>query len=316
MSVTTLCGTNRYEIWRELNSRTKQFLDANHNPAGIERLNALDLDNDKAGEVLAQIGAPSLFAPVKLLIIHSLSDNSDLSQKFIDWLEAHPKDKQEGVEVIIFEPNLDGRSKLYKELKAKSDFKEFYPLKDFMLWHWLDEYVRNNGGSISKEAGPYLISLVGNNQQRLATEVDKLLAYNLEISKSTIDALVEPGIDSNTFDLAAAAFAGSDRSKALRLYEEQRYLGVEPLLIIGSLAWQLHLLALIKTSRENSSADEIAQDSGFNSWAVSKAMRLAESISYQDLVVAIDKLALIDSKSKSARAYNIDDALKHYLLSI
>ncbi len=316
MSVTTLCGTNRYEIWRELNSRIQQFLDTNHNPEGIERLDASELEIEKAGEFIAQLGAPSLFAKERLVIIRSLSENSELSQKFIDWLDLHPKDNQEGVQVIIFEPNLDGRVKLYKALKDETDFKEVFPLNEPLLSHWLDEYVRSNGGSISKDAASYLINLAGSDQQRLVSEIDKLLTYNPVISKSTIDTLVEPGIESDTFELAAAVFARNDRAKALRLYQEQRDLRVEPILIIGSLAWQLHMLTLIKTSRENSSVEEIAQDSGFNSWSISKAMRLAVSISYQDLIEAIDKLSLIDRKSKSVSGYNTDDALKHFLLSI
>jgi DNA polymerase III delta subunit len=150
----------------------------------------------------------------------------------------------------------------------------------------------------------------------LVSEVDKLLTYCPTISKSSIDNLVEPGIESNTFELAAAVFARNDRAKALRIYQEQRDLRVEPVMIIGSLAWQLHLLALIKTATENSSAEEIAEGSGFSVYAISKAMQLGSSISYRHLVTAIDKLALIDSKSKSVNGYNTDDALRYYLVSV
>ncbi|MGH7234548.1 MAG: DNA polymerase III subunit delta, partial [Candidatus Saccharimonadales bacterium] len=301
---------------REQRAQLKRFLEASgEDESAIERLDAPSIENDKIAEIIARLDSPSLFAPKKLVMIRNLSQNDEFSQKFIDWLELQTKDDQQ-TEVLIINPNLDGRSKIYKELKAKTDFREYLPLKEPQLSQWVLKQVNEAGGSIETSMANYLVELVGPDQQRLASEIEKLLLYEPKITRSSIDLLVEPGIDSTTFQLADAAFARNDPVKALRLYQEQRKQRIEPVIIIGSLAWQLHLIALVKSADANSTAEQIANESGFNAWPVSRAMRLSASISHQDLVRAVDKLALIDSKSKSAPGYNIDDALQYYLLSI
>lgn len=312
MSVTTLCGSNSYEIGQELRTRLERFLSVNKDSAGIERIDATSVENDGA-EIIARLESPTLFASQKLVIIRDLSQNPELSEQFIDWLESLGSDQES--EIVIVDPGLDGRSKLYKQLKAKTDFKEYGMLNEAMLRAWVQKAVRSAGGTIGMAEATYLIDYVGLNQQSLASEIEKLLIYDSMISKASIELLVEPNIESTTFQLADAAFA-RQRAKAIRLYLEQRANKTDAIMVIGALAWQLHLLMLVKSAEQGSSADQIAKETGLNPWAVSKAKQLAQAISAQDLASAIDKLLLIDIKSKSARNYNIDDALQHYLLSV
>lgn len=315
MSVTTLCGSNTYEISLALDQRLKQFLNTKGNDSsGLERLDATTIDNDISGEIVNRLLSPSLFALRKLVVIRDLSKNPHLSEQFIDWLDLNHAIDQPS-DIIILDPSLDGRSKLYKALKVNTDFKEFRALKEPLLSAWVANYVCGQGGSIGRPEASYLVNKVGPDQQRLSSEIDKLLIYAPSITTAAIDLLVEPNIDSTTFDLADAVFS-RNRSKALRLYQEQRQRRVEPILIIGSLTWQLHLLMVVKLAAANLSSDQIGADSGINPWAVSKARQLAKGISAQDLKTAIEQLLIIDSKSKSARGYNSDDALQHYLLSV
>ena len=318
MSVTTLCGNNRYEIGQELKKRKKIFIEARGNDeSAIERIDATSIvEKDEAIELLNRMMSPSLFATHKLVVMRDLSKNNVLLEKFLDWLDKYnPKDDDHTIELVIVEPNLDKRSKLFKELKAKSEFKELNITQPAMLSEWVTSVVKESNGTINKIDANYLVDRAGPDQQRLASEIDKLLTYNQNISRTSIDELVEPSINSSTFDLADAVFS-RNRAKALRLYQEQRQKRVEPILIIGSLAWQLQLLLLVKSADVELSSDQIAKDSGMNPWAISKAKQLAKSITNQDLKLAIDRLLEIDTKSKSARNYNSDDALQYYLLSI
>ena len=303
MGVITLTGSNSFLITQEIDQNVALYIEEN-GPMGVERI---DADAFTTEEVLQRITSPSLFVQNRLILLRDVSHNKDLSDAILSLLET----PLEQTKLIIIERSLDARSRLYKGLKKYSDFKEFNDLRIDQLASWLRTRVDFYGGSISASDALYLVERLGAKQQLLDQEVQKLIIYNPEISRQSIDLLVEPGINSKSFDVAAAAFSGNNK-EAVKIYFEQRALKVDPLLIIGSLAWQLHLLVLVKSagSREN-----INNDSGINPWSLDKAFALARKINYSQLVAAIDRLIVIDSKCKSVDI-NADDALIYFLLSI
>ena len=303
MGVITLTGSNSFLITQEIDQNVALYIEEN-GPMGVERI---DADTVTAEEVIQRITSPSLFVQNRLILLRDVSRNKDLSDAILSFVET----PQEQTKLIIIERSLDARSRLYKGLKKYSDFKEFNELRIDQLASWLRTRVDFYGGSISVSDALYLVERSGAKQQLLDQEVQKLVIYKPEISRQSIDLLVEPGINSKSFDVAAAAFSGNTK-EAVRIYFEQRALKVDPLLIIGSLAWQLHLLVLVKSagSREN-----INNDSGINPWSLDKAFALARKINYSQLVAAIDRLIVIDSKCKSVDI-NADDALIYFLLSI
>ncbi len=306
MSVITLAGSNSYLIENELNVRLKSFI-ASSGEIGVERI---DASVANPNDVLPRLSSPSLFAAEKITVIRGLSANKEFSEQFINLLEQpYPYE----TDILVVEPRIDARSRLYKTLKQKTDFKLFNELRPYELSKWIIKSVASREGSISANVAEYLVERVGPNQEQIDNEIEKLILYDKEITKANIDLLVEPSIGSTTFDLAQAAFS-HDVHKAIGLYLEQRALRVDPAIIIGSLAWQINLLALVK-SDPSKSDEQLAKDNGINPWAISKAKRLAKDINTSDLVYAVDKLLEIDSKSKST-SINIDDALLYYLLKI
>jgi DNA polymerase-3 subunit delta len=306
MSITTLAGRNSYLIESELNVRLKAFT-ASNGEIGIERI---DAEKTNPKDILPLLNSPSLFASKKITIIRGLSSNKEFSEQFINLLEqSFPQE----MEILLIEPNIDARGRLYKALKQRTEFKLLDELKPYEIAKWVEKTVVSRGGEISSNVAEYLVEKTGSNQQQIENEINKLILYSPEITKDNINLLVESSIGSTTFDLAEAAFS-HDKSKAIKLYMEQRALRIAPAVIIGSLAWQLNLLALVK-SASSKSDEQLAIDNGMKPWAVSKAKRLARGISSNDLIAAIDNLLDIDAKSKSA-PINIDDALLYYLLKI
>lgn len=305
MSVVTLAGSNSFLIDSELNKRLAAFIDLNGDMS-VEHIDAESVD---PSGLFSRLSSPSLFAPQKLTVIRGLSRNGELSEKFSELLSSSRQD----ADIILVEAKIDARGKLYKTLKSKTEFIEFGALNPIELSRWIVQYVSSKGGNITTGNANYLVNKVGTNQQMLCGELNKLLLYSSNITQANIDLLVEPGIGSTTFDLANAAF-NHDTENAVRLYREQRSLRIDPAVIIGSLAWQLHVLALLKTSGSND-IERIAKDSKMSPWALSKAKHLAEGISLKDLTSAIDQLILIDAKSKSEQI-NVDDALIYFLLRI
>ena len=154
---------------------------------------------------------------------------------------------------------------------------------------------------------------VGANQQLLSNELDKLLLYDANISRRTIDVLTDPTPQSTIFQLLEAAFAGNSK-RALQLYAEQRALKVEPVQIIAMLTWQLHVLAIIKTAGDRS-IDVIAQEAKLNPFVVRKSQAIAQSLTLTELKKLVTDLLKIDTASKRTNL-DPDEALQHYLLAL
>ncbi len=308
MSIITLTGDNTYEIRHALNKQINMHT-TERDQLAIERIDATLLPADKVAAVVARLDSPSLFSGHRLVIIRDLSLNPDLSDQMIEILDVPPSI----TDVIIVDPHLDRRSKLYKALKNKTNFREFKVLKEYELISWIIKTVDERSGKISRSDATFLADRSGLNQERVSQEIDKLLVLSPTITRPLIELLVEPSIDSTMFNLTDAAFA-KQKAKALTIYDEQRRLGVQPIQIIGSISWQLHLLALVKSSGEKQS-EEIADAAKLNPWSVNKAKQLVRGISQKELIKAVEKLLIIDDRSKST-AFNTDDALKHYLLSL
>ncbi len=304
MAAITLSGSNSYLINRELNRLIEAFTEK-YGAIGIERLDAEELDTE---EVLARSTSTSLFSLGKLIILKGVVKNLKLSDRIEELIHLSGDDLQ----LIIVEPKIDKRSKLYSRLKRQTVFKVFHELPTDSLANWLAAEAKLRGARLSRADAKYLIDQAGSNQQLLVNELDKLLLYDTEINKDIIDLLVEPSPQSDIFDLVESVFE-RHRLQTLMLYEEQRSLGVDTKQIIGLLAWQLHLLAAVKAARGKSN-DDIARDLGSNPRNIIKAARLTSGISASELDERVDKLLDIDLKIKT-KPVDADEALLVWLLN-
>ena len=304
MSIVTLVGENNFLVRQAVHERAEASLKAN-GPDSIERL---DCETADADEVLSRFYSTSLFSPKVLFIVKDMSANKELSEKFVELITK----KQPENDLIIVEPKLDKRSKLYAALKSKTEYKEFNQPIAAQLVSWAINWTKQNGGNISTGDADYLIALVGPNQQLIKSELEKLLIFSPKITKESIDSLVEPSPQSTVFNLVNATI-NRDHKRVSKIYSEQRRLKVEHRMIIGSLAWQLHLIALVKLA-ESRSLSEISSKSGVSPNQLDDARKLARNISYAELTNAINKLLEIDVKSKR-EAIDPDDALLYFLLS-
>jgi DNA polymerase-3 subunit delta len=308
MSIVTLTGDNSYEIRRVLNEQINLHT-TGRDQLAIERIDATLLPADAVAEVVARLDSPSLFSGHRLVIIRDLSLNPDLSDQVIEILDM----PLSFTNVIIVDPHLDRRSKLYKALMNKTDLREFKVLKEPELVSWIMKTVDKRNGKITRSDATFLAERSGLNQEQVSQEINKLLVLNPTITRNWIELLVEPSIDSTIFNLTDAAFT-KQKAKVLTIYNEQRRLGNQPIKIIGSISWQLHLLALVKAGGGKQS-EEIADTARLKPWSVSKAKQLVRGISQQELINAVEQLLAIDDRSKTV-ALNTDDALKYYLLSL
>jgi DNA polymerase-3 subunit delta len=198
-------------------------------------------------------------------------------------------------------------------LKSKTQLEEFNELDARALASWLSDEAKKQGGQLGFADANYLVERIGANQQMLASELGKLLTYDLQVTRANIDLLTEPTPQGKIFELLDAAYGGN-KKRALKLYEEQRAQRVEPQAILAMIAWQLQLLALAKHSK-NLPAATVAKDAGLNPYPVTKAKNLAAKISENELNKMVDEALDIDWRGKTT-AIDLDEALKTYIVTL
>lgn len=305
MSVITLTGPNDYECSRQLAALTTAFRER-YGDLGMERLVGGETSPERLSDAL---GALPFLAERRLVVLLEGSDNKWWTQK----AETLLKDLPESTELICFEPKLDRRTAYYRLLKAKSDFQEFNELEGPALNRWLCEEATRLGGQLSSATADYLITRLGADQRLLASEINKLVIYNPNVSRDSIERLTEPTPQSSIFALLDAAFNGQV-ARLLQLYREQRAQKVEPPKIIAMLSWQLNLLALVKTAGTRSPA-QIAAAARLSPYALSKSQTIARRLSLSELKEIVRQLVSLDRRLKT-RAVDADEAVQYFLLRL
>lgn len=302
--IITLTGSNSFSLQAGLAQLTGAFV-AEHGDIAVERL-----DGEAAFERLQEALQSSPFlASKKLVIIRSASVNKQFTEHVESLLNMLP----DSTDLIIVEPKIDKRSSYYAWLKKHTTLHEHAELDEQGLARYLVEAAKAQGSTLSLSDARYLVERVGTSQQLLANELEKLVLYNPHISRASIDELTEAAPQSTIFDLLEAAFAGNG-GRALALYKEQREQKVDPSQIIALLAWQLRILALLKTAGERSEP-AIASQAKVSPFTLKKSSGIARRLTLAELKQLINNLLVLDVRSKR-ESIDLDGAIQNFLLRL
>lgn len=303
--IVTLSGSNDLLRHRELTQLVATF-EAEYGDMAIERFDGDETTADRMRESLQS--TPFLSAR-KLVILREPGKQ----KAFTEHIAVIVEDIAETTDLIIYEPKLDKRISYYKTLKKATDFREYGDLDAQQLSQWAVAYATDQEATLRPADARFLIDRIGTNQQLLRNELDKLISYNSVISRDTIELLTERLPQSTIFELLDAAFSGNEQ-RAFSLYQEQRSLKVEPQAIIALIAWQLHILTVIKAA-DTRSVDQIAKEARLNPFVIRKSQGLVRHTTLQQLKQWIADLLGLDMQLKRT-AIDADEALQLYLLKL
>lgn len=303
--IAILTATNGFLLRSELKRLVAAFV-SEHGDMALERLDGEEASFERIQEALQSL---PFLASKKMVVLQSPGAN----KQFADAAEKLLTELPEATELVIVEPKLDKRSAYYKFLKKQKGFQEFGELDERGLSKWLVDIAREKGATLSMADASFLIGRAGTSQQTLASEIEKLSLYTDKIDRRAIEELTPATPQSTIFQLLEAAFAGNTK-RALQLYGEQRALKVEPQQIIAMLAWQLHVLALVKTAGKKI-PDEIAREAKISPYVVRKSAGIANRLTLAQTKKLIKDLLVIDERLKR-ESLNADDILLNYLMTI
>jgi DNA polymerase-3 subunit delta len=300
-----LTGPNDFQRKYELDQLVAPFI-AEHTDMAVERYDGEEIDAARMRESLQSL--PFLTAR-RLVILRTPSKQKDFTENITQILDTIA----DSTDVIIIEPKLDKRLSYYKTLKKQTDFRECADLDAGGLARWACMYTKEQGGNLQTPDARELVDRLGINQQMLRLELDKLLAFDPNITGQSVELLTVRLPQSTVFELLDAAFAGK-AARALALYNEQRALKVEPQAIIAMLAWQLHILLTVKVAAKIS-VEDIAKAAKLNPFVVRKSQGLVRNVTLQQLKKQVEDLLLLDHRLKRTMT-NPDEAVQLYLLQI
>lgn len=303
--IITLSGANDFARRFELKKLTEAFI-KEHSEFGLEKIEAGEIE---LGRLLESVASLPFLATRRMIVLYEPGANKSINENVEQLLDA----VADSTDLIIVEPKFDKRSVLYKTLKKRTEFKEFGVLDERALASWLVNEAKIRGGEIKPADATHLVQRTGDNQLALSNELDKLLAYEPQVSRANIDLLTDPLPRSTVFELLDAAFSGNTK-RALFIYKEQRKLRVEPQAIMAMIAWQLHVLAIVKTS-DKLSPDEIASKAKLNPYVVRKTVGLANRLSLAQVKDLISRALKLDVRLKT-ETVDADDALQHLLITL
>jgi DNA polymerase III subunit delta len=303
--ITTLTGPNGFLLNSQLNTLINTFV-VEHGDMGLEKIDGEDAEYGRIREALESL---PFLASKKLVVLRAPS----AQKQFVESIEGLIANVPDSTDVIIYEPKLDKRSVYYKTLKAQTELREYNELDAQGLAQWLVREAKGQGGILSTADALYLVDRIGLNQFLLSKELEKLLLYDPKITRQSIELLSERTPQSTIFELLEAAFAGQTQ-KALAIYEEQRQLKVEPIAIMALIAWQLHLVAVIKTAGQRS-IDEIARDAKVSPYSLRKSQRIADKLTLKELKALIKRVLDLDISLKS-KSIDADEALRNLILDL
>lgn len=300
---TVLTGKNTHLLQQYLNSEIDAFVDASGD--SIERFDVSEMSS--IDDIIDSVRSISFLEPRKLVIVRNFGQSKDLMEK-IDQLIDTTADT---TELLLVDQKLDKRTSSFKVLKKISDVKEFKQLESYDLEKWLVNEAGEAGGTLSQTDSRYMVERVGQDQQLLKSELDKLLTNSTEITRDSITKLVDATPQSQVFSLLDALFKGK-ADTAWELFLDQRAQGEEPHKILAMITWQLQQLTMAVYVPGGSKSRLV--EAGVSSYSAQKSLDMAKYIDKATIKSMIKELADIDALSKTNA--DIESALAVYFSSV
>lgn len=182
-------------------------------------------------------------------------------------------------------------------------------------WHtFIRAYFKKEGATVTQDAVELIAARISDATNFLS-EADKLLLYTNEITTETVNLLVSPKLEEDSFALVNNLVSGN-KEKALQSYRDYLVLNREAHFFINQVARQFRLYVQVFILNENGLTNEqISEVLKVHPYRIKLAM---DNIRFTDLTKIfgdLEHLALLDYKIKSGqidRFYGFELFLLNY----
>ena len=275
----------------------------------IERVDASRMESLSHFQQVLE--ASSLFHTDKLVLVRDAQKNKQIAE----WIADNFTDLAErDAYIYIIESTLDKRSKLYKAAKKTKKVQEFEDLSPREAAIFVVDYAKEQKGTITSSDANSLVARVGTDQGVLVNELDKLLLFNQNITKQSIEQLTDQAPSDSIFALTDAVIQGRANG-AIDIYKDLRTRQMHPLEIIATLGWQMFTLVQIK-AYAHEQQNVIAKKTKIHPYVVGKNIGLVNRISKSQLASAVTVIADLEEQLKTSDASVADHSFETALLEL
>jgi len=222
-----------------------------------------------------------------------LGNDKDKLKEVVDMLE---KNESKDLVIILEEKKEIKNTKILGKLKFKSE--EFPLLKDTVLIKWIKGEMDKLNLDLDKTIIELLAVSFEGDTGSIFNELQKLSLLGDKVSlKDFLKLTVLPDNPIN-FELANA-IASKNRKVALKALYKEIESGKIPVVILGSILYQIRSLLMIKTLEQNSRIDP--NETELHSFVIMKNRALVKKYTIEELKKAYRKLFQYDVQGKKGK---------------
>lgn len=198
--------------------------------------------------------------------------------------------------IILVDGKANGKLKIVKEAKKIGSVINVSAPKYNQLDKWIKIKFDKKGKKIDKKGINFLERMFNNNLQLLGSEIEKICLYKYHSQKIYLedileivsrDRLIE---DDLVFSLTDALIA-REPGKAVSILKQMIRGGTMPLMLLGTIAWQIKLLLMVKVLKQKGkNPSEIARIIKSHPYPVKKCYSKTNSFSEAELEVMLENL--------------------------
>ncbi len=252
-------------------------------------------------EVMNMCDTMPFFADKRLVILDNTGIAKASDDNFITYLKTNIP---ETACLVIFESEIDKRSKIYKTIKSTGYVCECNHPKTSELTKWVLGRIGKEGKKITKPVMDYLLAATGNDMEKVDTELEKLFCYTMDrevIEISDIDAVCCPEINGKIFAMIDA-MGERKQKETLDLYYDLINTREQPMRILYMISRQFNIMLQVKELvSQGYSTKDIAAKLGMAPFIVGSAVKQCGNFSHRSIMNAIKESLNVEEDIKNGR---------------
>lgn len=275
----------------------KRVAELSQTPEDTTGLNLVSIESPfEFGAFKNAIETLPFLADKKVVIAKNIFVSKDKTflKNLLDYLPTIP----EYCELIIVE-DVVIKSQYIKSLGDKVRIETYNPLSPRETTQWITARTKELGGNISAENAERLSAAVGSDLVRAENEIRKLISYDPNISRESLNDLVTPDFNESIFSLVDAISTKNTKS-ALKLLSGFMDNEENEIYLLTMLARQVRNLLIVKDLSANGKNEAaIASETGLHPFVVKKAISQSRNFSIENLIELHESLIESDLALKT-----------------
>ena len=242
------------------------------------------------------------FSEKRVLLLDGTGILKTGKDEFVNIMEKMP----ETTCIVICEPEVDKRSKVFKWIKKNGYVAEFLKKNqtEKVLLRWIATLLGKEKKQIRENNALYFLQKTGDDMFQIKNEADKLIAYvgeREEITKADIDAIASGEVQDKIFELVDA-IANGNKTAALQYYNDLILLKEPPMHILFLIVRQYRILHIIANMRGLRKTDDaIAKTAGIPRFVIRKNEKQLRRYGEKTLEKCMEECIQIEEEIKTGR---------------